>query len=56
MYKVIIMTRVKMNHKTTTTLSIVTIAVVATLLAAGTVVIASNHFAFAWKHKDRSIN
>jgi hypothetical protein len=38
------------NRKTTTAL-IVLAAVAATLLAAGTVAIASNHSAFAWKER-----
>ena len=39
------------NRKTTTVL-IVLAAVAATLLVAGTVAVASNHSAFAWKNKE----
>jgi hypothetical protein len=39
------------NHTTTTAL--VVLAVAATLLAAGTIAIVSNHSAFAWKHKEK---
>ena len=41
----------KTNHTTTTAL-VVLAAVAATLLAAGTVAVASNHSAFAWKNKE----
>ena len=39
------------NHTTTTAL-VVLAAVAATLLAAGTITVASNHSAFAWKNKE----
>ena len=41
-----------MNHNTTTKVLIAIAAVAATLLAAGTVAVASNHSAFAWKNKE----
>jgi hypothetical protein len=50
------MTSIKMNHKTTTTTLVILAAVAATLLAAGTVAVASNHSAFAWKDKDKKYN
>jgi hypothetical protein len=40
------------NHKTTTVALVVLAAVAATLLVAGTVAVASNHSAFAWKNKE----
>ena len=39
------------NHKTTTLLVAIA-AIAATLLAAGSVTVASNHSAFAWKDKE----
>jgi hypothetical protein len=41
----------KTNHTTTTAL-VVLAAIAATLLAAGTITVASNHSAFAWKNKE----
>ena len=41
----------KTNHTTVTAL-VVLAAVAATLLAAGTITVASNHSAFAWKNKE----
>jgi hypothetical protein len=45
-----------MNHTTTTTVMIAIAAIAATLLAAGTVAIASNHSAFAWKEYKKDNN
>jgi hypothetical protein len=39
------------NHKTTTIALIAIAGIAATLLVAGTVAVASNHSAFAWKEK-----
>ena len=41
------------NHKTATIALIAIAGIAATLLVAGTVAVASNHPAFAWKHKDQ---